>query len=86
MPAITIQSIELAESQKKVIAKEFVRIFSELTNVPQDRVYIFFDGYQLNEVGTGGMLFSDKPPQRAMGKFNEENWGKIQAPNSSEGR
>ncbi len=74
MPAITIQSIELAESQKKVIAKEFVRIFSELTNVPQDRVYIFFDGYQLNEVGTAGILFSEKPPQRAKGKFNEAEW------------
>lgn len=74
MPAITVQSIEMAESQKRILAKEFVRIFSEVTNVPQDRVYIFFDGYTLDNVGTNGMLFMDKPPKAAKAKFNEANW------------
>jgi len=32
MPAITVKSIELAESQKKVLAKKYVEIFSEITN------------------------------------------------------
>ena len=33
MPAITVKSIELAESQKKVLAKKYVEIFSEITNL-----------------------------------------------------
>lgn len=74
MPAITVQSLEMAESQKKIVAKEFVRILSEVTNVPPDRIYIFFDGYTLDNVGTNGMLFADKPPKNARAKFNEQNW------------
>lgn len=80
MPAITVQSLEMAESQKKYVAKEFVRILSEVTKVPPDRIYIFFDGYTLDNVGTNGMLFADKPPKAAHAKFNEATW-KEQAEN-----
>lgn len=75
MPAITIKSIELAESQKKVLAKKYVEIFSEITNVPKDRIYIFFDGHELNNVGTAGIRFSDHP-SKAWSKFTEEEWSK----------
>lgn len=75
MPAITIKSIELAERQKKILAKKYVEIFSEITNVPKDRVYIFFDGHELNNVGTAGIRFSDKP-SKAWSKFTEEEWSK----------
>ena len=77
MPAITVKSIELAERQKKILAKKYVEIFSEITNVPKDRVYIFFDGHELNNVGTGGIRFSDKP-SKAWSKFTEEEWSKDQ--------
>ncbi|MBR1419871.1 MAG: tautomerase family protein [Selenomonadaceae bacterium] len=76
MPAITIQSLELSDSQKRILAKKFVETFAEITNVPKDRVYLFFDGYTLDNVGTGGIRFSDKPTQRAWGKFNEDEWSK----------
>ena len=76
MPAITIQSLELSDSQKRILAKKFVETFAEITNVPKDRVYLFFDGYTLDNVGTGGIRFSDKPPQRAWRKFNEDEWSK----------
>ena len=75
MPAITIQSIEMAESQKKVLAKKFVETFAEITNVPKDRVYIFFDGYTLDNVGTGGIRFSEHPT-KAWCKANEDVWSK----------
>lgn len=75
MPAITVKSIELAESQKKVLAKKYVEIFSEITNVPKDRVYIFFDGHELNNVGTAGIRFSDHP-SKAWSKFTEDEWSK----------
>ena len=75
MPAITVKSIELAERQKKILAKKYVEIFSEITNVPKDRVYIFFDGHELNNVGTAGIRFSDHP-SKAWSKFTEEEWSK----------
>lgn len=74
MPCITIQSLELAESQKKRIAEKFLAIFSEETGVPKDRVYLFFDGYSLNEVATGGKLLSERPLGPIRGKFNENEW------------
>ena len=72
MPAITIQSLELTDEQKEIIAEKFGRIFSELTKVPIDRIYIFFDGYPLDCAATNGMLFSKNPPKVAVGKFSQE--------------
>ena len=75
MPAISVKSIELSDLQKKVLAKRYIEIFSEITNVPKDRVYIFFDGHELDNVGTAGIRFSDHP-SKAWSKFTEEEWRK----------
>jgi len=72
MPAITIQSLELRDEQKEVLAEKFITIFSELTNVPKDRIYMFFDGYKLENTATGGKLFSDIKPKNIIAKFNED--------------
>lgn len=69
MPAITIQSLPLTEAQKEVLAREFTRVFSEVSNVPPDKIYMFFDGYPLDSCAKGGELFSKKPPQFGKGKF-----------------
>ena len=71
MPAITIQSLELTEEQKKIIADKFITIFSEITKVPMDRIYLFFDGYPLDSAARGGKLFSEDPPKFAVGKFSQ---------------
>jgi phenylpyruvate tautomerase PptA (4-oxalocrotonate tautomerase family) len=71
MPAITIQSLELRDSQKEIIAKKYATILSELTNVPIDRIYVFFDGYSLNNCAKGDELFSKNPPGKLIAKFNE---------------
>ena len=73
MLAITVKSIELAEIQKKVLAKKYVEIFSEITNVPKDRVYIFFDSHELDNVGTAGIRFLDNPGN-AWSKFTEDEF------------
>lgn len=72
MPVITIQSLELTDGQKKILAESFISTLSEVTNVPKDRIYLFFDGYKLNDAAVNGMLFSEKPPKNAVGKFNEK--------------
>jgi phenylpyruvate tautomerase PptA (4-oxalocrotonate tautomerase family) len=70
MPAITIQSLELTDEQKEILADKYITIFSEVTHVPKDRIYLFFDGYTLDNAATNGVLFSKSPPKLAVGKFN----------------
>ena len=74
MPAIIVNSIEMTDEQKKILAEKFISAFSEVTNVPKDRVYLFFNGYGLNEVATGGKLFTDLPATGAKHKFNANEW------------
>lgn len=71
MPAITVQSLELRDSQKKILAERYTTILSELTNVPKDRIYVFFDGYTLDNCAKGDELFSKNPPNKLIAKFNE---------------
>jgi 4-oxalocrotonate tautomerase len=61
MPVIMIHTLELTEAQKKVIAKKYTEILSEATNVPADRVYVFFNSYPLDGISAGGMLNSELP-------------------------
>lgn len=72
MPAIIVNSLELTEKQKEFLAEKYIELFSQVTKVPQDRVYIFFDGYSLDNAGTNGKLFSKAPPKFAIGKWNQE--------------
>jgi len=71
MPAITIQSIELRDEQKEIMAEKFTALFSELTNVPQDRIYVFFDGYSLDNVAKGKEMFSKNPSISLKAKYNQ---------------
>ena len=71
MPAITVQSLELADDQKAFLAEKFIALFSEVTKVPQDRIYLFIDGYPLDCAVKGGKLFSENPPKGIIGKFNQ---------------
>lgn len=75
MPAITVQSIELRQEQKDRIAAVFTRTLSELTGVPQDRIYVFFDGYTLDNVARGDFIFSRNPPANLRARYNEEKDG-----------
>lgn len=74
MPVITIKSIEMTKEQRKIIADTFIEKLSEVTLVPKDRIYLFFEGHKLDEVACGGVLFEDKPPKAARGEFNRETW------------
>ncbi len=71
MPAITIQSLELTDGQKEIVADKFITILSEVTKVPKDRIYLFFDGYTLDNAAADGVLFSKRPPKIAVGKFSQ---------------
>jgi len=72
MPAIIIHSLELTDEQKEVLADKFISIFSELTKVPKDRIYLFFDGYTLDNAACDGILISKRPPKFAVVKFSQK--------------
>jgi phenylpyruvate tautomerase PptA (4-oxalocrotonate tautomerase family) len=76
MPAIVIHSIAMTDEQKREVADFFVSKLSEVTNVPKEKIYLFFDSCALNDVSAGGVLFSDMPKLTAHCKFNEEDWNK----------
>jgi hypothetical protein len=71
MPAIVIHSLELTDEQKEILADKYITLFSEVSNVPKDRIYLFFDGYTLDNAACDGILFSKRPPKLAKGKFNQ---------------
>lgn len=72
MPAIIVNSLELTEDQKAILCDKYISAFSEVTNVPKDRIYIFFNEFSLDSAGTNGKLFSKSPPSDAViGKFNQ---------------
>jgi hypothetical protein len=70
MPAIIVHSLELTDEQKEILADKYITIFSEISKVPKDRIYLFFDGYTLDNAACDGILFSKRPPKLAVGKFN----------------
>ena len=70
MPAITIQSLEFSEDQKEVLAEKIAEVVAEVSRVPKDRIYIFFDGYPLNCAAVNGKLFSKNPPKFGKGAFS----------------
>jgi len=69
MPAITIQSLEFTEAQKEILADKIANIVTEVSGVPKDRIYIFFDGYPLDSAAVNGKLFSKNPPKFGKGAF-----------------
>jgi phenylpyruvate tautomerase PptA (4-oxalocrotonate tautomerase family) len=71
VPAIIVNSLELTDDQKRVLADTFTRAFSDETKVPMDRIYVFFQGCPLSDAAAGGRLFADHPPQGIVGKFNQ---------------
>jgi len=69
MPVISINSLELLEEQKKRIAQKYTKILSEETKVPEERIYVFFVGYDVEDIAAGGVLNSELPDE-VLKQFN----------------
>ncbi len=75
MPVIMLHSLDLLEEQKKRIAKKYTQILSEETNVPEERIYVFFNGYDVEDIAAGGVLNSEVPDKimkQFITKYSEE--------------
>jgi 4-oxalocrotonate tautomerase len=75
MPVITVNTLELTDEQKRTVAKKYTAILSELTKVPEERIYVFFNSYPLDGIAAGGVLNSDLDPsilENFVIKYTEE--------------
>ena len=70
MPVVTMQSLPLTDEQRTILAEAFTKAVSEVTNVPEDKIYVFFSQHALNCTAKGGKLFSAVAPQFGKGDFS----------------
>lgn len=60
MPVITLEAAKLNKEQKQQLAKEFTASAARIMNMPEEAFYVFLKENELENVGVGGKLLSDK--------------------------
>ncbi len=60
MPVITFETAKLTKEQKSEIAKEFTDTAAKVTGLPKETFYVFVKENDLENVGVGGTLLSDR--------------------------
>ncbi|MFQ9716553.1 MAG: 4-oxalocrotonate tautomerase DmpI [Blautia sp.] len=60
MPVITMEAAKLTKEQKRTLAKEFTATAARVTGLPEAGFYVFIRENELDNVGVGGQLLSDR--------------------------
>ena len=60
MPVITLDVTPLSKEQKEKLSKEITDLASEVMNLPKQTIYIYFREFELENIGVGGLLLSEK--------------------------
>lgn len=60
MPVITIEAGTLNKEQKSQLVKEFTNTASKIMNVPEQAFIVLLKENNADNIGVGGMLFSEK--------------------------
>ncbi|GLC80712.1 4-oxalocrotonate tautomerase DmpI [Lacrimispora brassicae] len=60
MPVITLEASKLTKEQKQLLTKEFTESASRITGIPPEAFYVFLKENELENIGVGGKLLSDK--------------------------
>lgn len=60
MPVITFESAKLTKKQKQILVKEFTETASRVTGLPEAGFYVFLKENEVDNVGVGGTLLSDR--------------------------
>lgn len=60
MPVITLEAASLSKEQKRRLAKEFTESAARILNMPEEAFYVFLKENELENVGVGGKLLSDR--------------------------
>ncbi|MEI2405718.1 MULTISPECIES: 4-oxalocrotonate tautomerase DmpI [Niallia] len=60
MPVITIEAVKLTKEQKRNLVKEMTTAAAKIINVPEQIVTVYVKENELDNIGVGGELLSDK--------------------------
>lgn len=60
MPVITFEAAKLTKKQKQILAKEFTETAARVTGLPETGFYVFLKENDMENVGVGGILLSDR--------------------------
>jgi 4-oxalocrotonate tautomerase len=60
MPVITIEAVKLTKEQKRNLVKELTTTAANIINVPEQIVTVYVKENELDNIGVGGQLLSDK--------------------------
>ncbi len=60
MPVITFEAAKLTKEQKQELAREFTETAARVTGLPKEGFYVFLKENDLDNVGVGGQLLSDR--------------------------
>lgn len=60
MPVITLEAAKLNKDQKKQLVNEFTVVASKIMNIPEQAIFIFLKENELENIGVGGQLLSDR--------------------------
>ncbi len=61
MPVITIEAAKLSKEQKRELVATLTKSASRIMNVPEQAYIVFVKENDLDNIGVGGTLISDKP-------------------------
>lgn len=59
MPSITFEAVKMSRENKARLVKEVTRIASKTTGLPESSFYVFIKENEPDNVGVGGILFSE---------------------------
>lgn len=60
MPVITLEAAKLTKEQKQQLTKEFTESAARIMGSPESVFYVFIKENDLDNVGVGGQLLSDR--------------------------
>jgi 4-oxalocrotonate tautomerase len=60
MPVITLEAVKMNKEQKNQLVKEFTATASKVMNVPEQAFIVLIKENELDNVGFGGELLSDR--------------------------
>ncbi|MDR3588028.1 MAG: tautomerase family protein [Negativicutes bacterium] len=60
MPVITYEGTKLSRDQKRELVTAFTKAASSITGIPEQAFVILLKEYDIDNIGTGGILLSEK--------------------------
>lgn len=60
MPGVVFEGPKLSKDQKRQLVKEFTKIASEITDIPEHAFIVTIKENDKDNVGVGGILLSEK--------------------------